>query len=129
MKLFLQIDIGFTQNKDDEEPWVRYASSLADDIIGTEIESESDPRIADTVIKLAHQVKRILFLVMIHDPLAPTGNMIQVFSRLLETGAPVSVVLAGSHPVAEKQFDQLEKKLTRVNKLDEVRTLIREFAQ
>jgi hypothetical protein len=55
MRLFLQINIGEWKKDDYVKPLLSFASSLADDVIGTDVDNRSEGHIIDLVKKLIAQ--------------------------------------------------------------------------
>lgn len=128
MRLFLQVEIGRWPESGLERPLLHFASSLSSDLIGTDIDSQSDAVVTDMVIKLIENVDSVFLLVLVNDPLVPLGHVSTVLSHLLHHSA-VKVVLRGNHETVEQLLRGFQKNLTRVNKEEEIKTLIAEFAQ
>jgi hypothetical protein len=61
MRLFLQIDLSPWQNSGYQKPLLTYASDLSSDLIGAEMDNQSDASIADILVKLCDQASLILF--------------------------------------------------------------------
>jgi hypothetical protein len=82
MKLFLQIELMPWQQAGYEKPLVNFASSLSDDLIGAELDNQSDSTIADLVIRLCDQVEAVF--VLIHaQPEEPLGVTLKLIQHLL----------------------------------------------
>ena len=128
MKLFLQVEIGHSRESNDDRLLLHFASSLSSDLIGTDIDNHADSFVIDLVIKLIEQVDKVFLMVVANEPHVPLGNALKVFTSLLDHSA-VTVALLGNHELAEKILREFEQNLTRVNKEEEIKSLIAEFAQ
>ena len=128
MRLFLQVEIGHARESHDDRPLLHFASSLSSDLIGTDIDNQSDSVVIDLVVNLIEQVDSVFLMVIVNDPGAPLGNVSQVLTCLMDHSS-VTGALLGNHELAEKILGGFDKHLTRVNKNEEIKRLIAEFAQ
>ena len=129
MKLFLQINVGQRPETDDDSSMLHFASSLTSDLIGTDIDGQSDGVVINLLMTLIHQVDKVFVLINIHDPSEPSGNLFSALTGITKVEKPVTVALSGDHPALEALRGILDKRLIRVNHLEEIKKLIREFAQ
>lgn len=65
-----------------EKPLVNFASGLSDDLIGAELDNQSDGSIADLVIRLCDQVASVFVLVRA-NPDEPPGVTLKLIQHLL----------------------------------------------
>ena len=129
MRLFLQLNILDWKEQTYEKPLLGYASSLADDLIGTDIDSQSDAHIAELVIKLSAQAESI-FLLVIASADCPLGTALPIFNSLLKTRQKVDrAVLWGTHEMAAKMLSPFSKKFSREDNEEKIKLMIRDFAQ
>ena len=63
MKLFLQLDLRHWQKADYEKPMLAFASSFSSDVIGAELDNQSEASIVDLVVKLCTQAQQVFVLV------------------------------------------------------------------
>ena len=129
MKLFLQIELIKWQQAGYEKPLVNYASSLSDDLIGAELDNQSDSTIADLVIRLCDQVESVF--VLIHaQPEEPLGVTIKLIQHLLRKEERVyKVILVGNHISLERLLSTLNEKFIKEIDPEKIKPVIRSFAQ
>lgn len=128
MRLFLQINITDWKEQSYEKPLLSFASSLADDLIGTDIDSHSEQYVADLVAKLADQSKAIFLLVM-GESGVPLGVGGFLLNKLLRTREKVSqAVLMGNNEFAEKMLKPFGDRFRKDDDEGKVKELIRLFA-
>src|SRR5882762_1265533 len=114
MKLFLQIEIDRWHQESFGSQMLRYASSLSSDLMGTDLDSQSDPIIADMVVRMIRQADSVFLLVKSSDPNTPPGSVQQVFNTLHELENKVSVaVLCGDHRTTEKSLMHFEQRFIK----------------
>ena len=129
MRLFLQIDIGDWKERNYNNPLVPFASSLAPDLMGTDIDNQSESTVIDLVIKLAEQAEH-LFVFVVARSEAPPGSADKMLRFLVEHKNKVQqFVLQGEHGAIEKTAQCFEDRFLKTENLDQVKKLIRDFAE
>ncbi len=128
MKLFLQIELVQWKEAGYQKPLLNFASSLSDDVIGTELDNQSDHAIAELVIRLCDQVDSIF--VMIHTrPDEPLNVTLKLINHLLRLENKLyKVVLAGHHLTLERMLTPLNEKFLLESEPESIKPVIREFA-
>ena len=129
MKLFLQIELMPWQQAGYEKPLVNFASSLSDDLIGAELDNQSDSTIADLVIRLCDQVESVF--VLIHaQPEEPLGVTLKLIQHLLRKEERVhKIILAGNHLSLERLLLPLSQKFIKESEPEKIKPAIQLFAQ
>jgi len=130
MRLFLQINIT-TDWKEAaySKPFLSFASSLADDIIGSDLDSQSDVYVAELVSRLINEADKIFVLVLSNDPLVPLGSSLTVLNHLLKAKDKVHLaLLAGENVMAEKVLNAFRDNFKKQEDEDLIRKLIKQFA-
>lgn len=129
MKLFLQIELMPWQKAGYEKPLVNFASSLSDDLIGAELDNQSDSTIADLVIRLCDQVESVF--VLIHaQPEEPLGVTLKLIQHLLRKEERVhTIILAGNHLTLERLLLPLTEKFVKESEPEKIKPAIQSFAQ
>jgi|JI10StandDraft_1071094.scaffolds.fasta_scaffold01687_24 hypothetical protein len=129
MKLFLQIELMPWQQAGYEKPLVNFASSLSDDLIGAELDNQSDSTIADLVIRLCDQVEAVF--VLIHaQPEEPLGVTLKLIQHLLRKEERVhKIILAGNHLSLERLLLPLSQKFIKESEPEKIKPAIQLFAQ
>lgn len=128
MRLFLQINITDWKEESYEKPFLSFASSMADDIIGTDLDSQSDAYVADLVIKLISQASAV-FLLVIAKQGVPLGVANSMLNNLLKINEKIDqVVLYGHHDYAEKLLSPFKDRFKKTDNEDDVKKLIKDFA-
>jgi len=129
MRLFLQINICDWKDLSYQTPLTGYASSLSDDIIGTDLDYRSEPYVADLVLKLAMQAEVIFLYVVATDNTLPLGTSLNVFNQLLRSKEKIQkAILSGEHAMANKMLRPLQDKFVISNDEETVKIMIRQFA-
>lgn len=106
-----------------------YASSQADDLIGTDIDSQSDQYVAELVMKLVDQASSV-FLLIVGTREVPMGVANSLLNKLLRNKEKVSrAILQGEHEYAEKMLQPFREKFNRENNEEKIKELIRSFAR
>lgn len=128
MKLFLHLEIKKWQESGYNKPLVSYASSLSSDLMGAELDSQSDGSIADLVTKLCDQAA--LIFVFIHAvPDEPLGAALKVVNHLLRTEEKIhTLVLSGNHESLEKMAGSLASRFRKSQDDEKIKESIRAFA-
>jgi len=130
MRLFLQINIG-NDWKDTGyiKPFLSFASSLADDIVGTDLDSQSDAYIAELVSKLINEADKIFVFVQCDNPMLPLGTALTVFNHLLKLKDKVHLaLLAGENVMAEKVLGTFQDNFKKQEDEELIKKLIKQFA-
>jgi hypothetical protein len=111
MKLFLHLQIGDWRQFSYHQPWLAYASSLADEVVGAELDSQSDTFVADLVTRLCLEAGTIFILVEA-TPGPPLGVVLNVINHLyVHEEKIVRIVFRGQHERLEKMLTPFEKKV------------------
>lgn len=128
MKLFLHLEIKKWQESGYDKPLVSFASSLSSNLMGAELDSQSDGAITDLVIKLCDQ--SALVFVFIHAvPNEPMGAALKLLNHLLRTESKIhSLVLSGDHESVEKMAKSLAPRFRKEHDAEKIKEWIGEFA-
>ncbi|MCW5912239.1 MAG: hypothetical protein KIT62_14305 [Cyclobacteriaceae bacterium] len=128
MKLFLQIELSKWQDTGYEKPLLNYASGLSADVIGAELDNQSDASIADLVIRLCDQVQSVFVLVQA-QPQEPLGASLKLINHLLRSEKKIhKVVLRGEHEGVQKFFQSLATRFVSETDIEKIKTEIKQFA-
>lgn len=128
MKLFLQLDLSSWQESEYKKPLLNYASSLSSDLIGAELDSQSEGSIVDIILKLCDQVTSI-FVFIRAKPTESFGSSLKLLNTLLRTNQKIySVVLSGNHEQTELLFKHLGEKFNKEEDQEKIKRWIEEFA-
>ena len=130
MKLFIQLEIGHWQESSYDKPWLHFASSLSSDIVGTDLDNQSEAIVADLVINLIDQSDKVFLLIQAHQPHLPLGSASKVFHHSLQHRERLGrVVLSGEHEETERIASAFAVKFVKENSEEKIKALIKEFAQ
>jgi len=130
VKLFIQVEIGHWQESGYDKPWLHFASSLSSDIMGTDLDNQSETRVADLVLNLIDQSDKVFLLIQAHQPHLPLGAASKVFHYSLQHPERIGwVVLSGDHEEAERIAGAFATKFIKESREEKIKSLIREFAQ
>jgi hypothetical protein len=128
MKLFLQLELRKWQDTGYEKPMLSFASSLSSDVIGAEIDNQSESSIVDVVIKLCGQVNQIFVLIQAH-PNESIGSLLKLLNHLMRNEHQVhTIVFAGDHDQAEKLLRTLDQKFRKEDDEEKIKAWIKDFA-
>lgn len=128
MKLFLHLELRRWQESGYEKPLLTFASSLSSDLIGAEMDNQSEASIADLVIRLSNQVQSV-FIMIQAQPQEPLGASLKVLNHLLRYSEKVhSVVISGNHEQAQKLMATLGERFKMQDDPEKIKIWIREFA-
>jgi len=128
MKLFLHLELRKWQETSYEKPLLTYAASLSSNLIGAEMDNQSEASIADLVIRLYDQVQSV-FIMIQAQPDEPLGSTLKVLNHLLRTNEKIhSVVLYGSHEQVEKLMSSLHERFKNEIDQERIKIWIKEFA-
>lgn len=128
MKLFLQIELRNWQESAYEKPLLAYASSLANDLIGAELDNQSEASIADLVIRLVDQAQSVLiFIVAVPDQ--PLGVSLKLINHLLRSEEKIfKIILSGHHEGIERLLHPIDPKFMIESDSEKIKSEIRVFA-
>ena len=128
MKLFLHLELRKWQESGYEKPLLTFASSLSSDLIGAEMDNQSDASIADLVIRLCDQVQSIFILIQA-QPNEPLGSSLKLLNHLLRTPEKIhSLVISGNHEHAQKLMNTIGERFKKEDDPENIKTWIEEFA-
>jgi hypothetical protein len=128
MKLFLQLELRKWQETGYEKPLLSFASSLSSDVIGAEIDNQTESSIVDVVIKLCNQVNQIFILIQA-QPDESLGSTLKLLNHLLRNEQQIhSIVLSGEHEPAEKLLRTLNERFNKEGDPEKIKRLIKDFA-
>jgi hypothetical protein len=129
LRLFLQINISDWKEAGYSNPLLSFASSLADDIVGTDLDCQSEPIIADLVTRLIAEADRVFVLVVADDADIPLGSALKVLNHLLKVKEKIHLaLLSGQHDTAEKMLKPLQVNFKKQDDEGLIRKLIKQFA-
>jgi len=128
MKLFLHLELRPWQNSGYEKPLLSFASSLSSNVIGAEIDNQTESAIVDVVIKLCNQMSQIFILIQA-QPEESIGSTLKLLNHLLRNEHLVyTIVLSGSHDQAEKLLRTLDQRFQKEDDPEKIKERIKEFA-
>ena len=128
MKLFLHLELRPWQNSDYEKPLLSFASSLSSDVIGTEIDNQSEGSIVDVVIKLCSQMSQIFILIQ-SQPDESMGSTLKLLNHLLRNEQQIhTIVLSGNHEQAEQLLRTLDQRFKKEDDQEKIKEWIKDFA-
>jgi hypothetical protein len=128
MKLFLHLELRAWKDTGYEKPLLSFASSLSSDVIGAEIDNQSDGDIVEMVVKLCGQMDQIFILIQAH-PDESIGSTLKLLNHLLRNAHQVhTIVLSGNHELAEKLLRTLDKRFKKEDDQEKIKELIKAFA-
>jgi hypothetical protein len=129
LRLFLQINIAEWKESGYTSPLLSFASSLADDIVGTDLDCQSEPYIAELVTKLILEADKVFVLINANNDALPLGAALKVLNHLLQSKEKVHLaLLSGEHEMAEKMLMPFEENFKKQNDDSLIRKLIKQFA-
>ena len=129
MKLFVHAEIGDWQQRGYHKPWLHFASSLSSDLVGADLDSQSEPVIADWIIKLIDQSSWVFILVEPVSAELPAGVITRVVRHALEKNKLSKIILTAGHLQISSMSESSPGIFIREHKEEKIRELIREFAQ
>ncbi|HMR55880.1 MAG TPA: hypothetical protein PKC10_01090 [Cyclobacteriaceae bacterium] len=129
MKLFLQIELIPWKEAGYQKPLVTFASGLSDDVIGAELDNQSEGAMADLVIRLCDQAESVFVLIQA-QPEESLGVTLKLIHHLLRKEEKIyQVILAGNHISLERLLNPLAEKFVKETETEKLKTAIRLFAQ
>ena len=129
MRLFLQINITDWKETGYAKPLLAFASSLADDIVGTDLDCQSESYIANLVIKLIQDAEQIFLLVVADPSSSSLGGSLPAFHQLIKAKEKIHLaVLSGEHAIAEKMLIPFQENFKKQNDEELIKKLIKQFA-
>ena len=130
MRLFLQVQINRFNHESFGSHLLKYASSLSSDLMGTDLDSQSDPAIADMVCRMVRQAESVFLLVQCNDPNIGSGAAQRVFNTLVEMEDKVSAaVLCGQHRTTETLLLGFQQRFSRESDPEKIKEMILEFSK
>lgn len=128
VKLFLQIELGDWRDSTFEKPLLMYASSLSSDLIGAELDNQSETVVADLVIRLTDQVQSLFVFVQAKAD-QPLGSTLRLFHHLIKNEKKLNrVILSGSHDLVTKMLTPLGDRFSNDSDQEIIRSEIKRFA-
>jgi hypothetical protein len=129
LRLFLQINISDWKETGYSNPLLSFASSLADDIVGTDLDCQSEPIITELVTKLIAEADKVFVLVVADNANVPLGSALKVLNNLLKVKEKIHLaLLSGQHDTAEKMLKPLQVNFKKQDDEALIRKLIKQFA-
>jgi len=106
------------------------ASSLADDVIGTDVDTLSDAHVVDLVKKLVNQSQKTFLLVSARQRDLPLNHVLSLLNHLFECQDKIHLaVISGEHPIAEKLLRTLDAKFVKNSEDELIRKMVKQFAR
>jgi len=128
MKLFLQIDLTPWQESEYKKPLLTYASSLSSDLIGAELDNQSESSIVDIILKLCHQMTSV-FIFIRAKPTEQFGSALKLLNTLFRTNQKIyTVVLSGNHEQIENLLKHLNDRFKKEDDPEKIKIWIKQFA-
>lgn len=130
MRLFLQINIGDWQDQEYLSPMLSFASSLADDVIGTDVDNTSEAHVVELVKQLVSQSQQTFLLVCAEGRDQPLNHVLSLFNHLFDYQERIHLaVFAGEHTTAEKLLRTLDERFVKNNEDELIRKMVKQFAR
>ncbi|HLT72804.1 MAG TPA: hypothetical protein VKZ75_09140 [Cyclobacteriaceae bacterium] len=130
MRLFLQINIGDWQDQEYLSPMLSFASSLADDVIGTDVDNTSEAHVVELVKQLVSQSQQTFLLVCAEGRDQPLNHVLSLFNHLFDYQERIHLaVFAGEHTAAEKLLRTLDERFVKNNEDELIRKMVKQFAR
>lgn len=128
MRLFVQVNIGHWQEENYEKPLLSFASSLSDDVLGTDLDNQSDPYVINLVKQLLDQSQQTFLFIQIANENQPLDSLLSLINHLFNLEDKIHlIVLSGKHAALERMLGSFEKKLVKNSDDDMTRKMIRQF--
>lgn len=128
LKLFLHLELRPWQQSAYEKPLLSFASSLSSNLIGAEMDNQSEASIADLVIRLTTQTEKIFVLIQAEQQ-EPFGSTLKLLNNLLRNEQQIhTIVLSGNHDQTEKLLGSLGSRFQKESDVEKIKDLIRGFA-
>ena len=129
MKLFLQVEFNRSHHEGLGNLMLKYASSQADDIMGTDLNSHTEPAIADMVVRMIQQAESVFLLVHATDPNLSPGVASRVFEALKPPASKVQyAVLCGDHRTSESFLTNFDERFVKEHDPAKIKAMIRAFS-
>ena len=130
MRLFLQINIGNWQEQGYSRPMLNFASSLADDVVGTDVDNSSEAHVVELVKRLVSQSQQTFILVCAEGSDQPLNHVLSLFNHLFDYQDRIHLaVFSGEHTTAEKLLRTLDERFVKNNEDDLIRKMVKQFAR
>ena len=128
MKLFLHLELRHWQQSDYEKPLLAFASSFSSEVIGAELDNQSEASIVDLVIKLCAQAQQIFVLVNA-QPEEPIGAVLKLLNHLLRNEQLIhTILLGGSHGQTERLLKTIGPRFKKEDDPEKIKEHIKAFA-
>lgn len=130
MRLFLQVNIGDWHDQGYSRPMLNLASSLADDVIGTDVDNSSEAHVVDIVKNLVSQSQQTFLLVCADGSDQPLNNVLSLFNHLFDCQDKIHLaVFSGEHTTAEKLLRTLDDRFVKNSEDELIRKMVKQFAR
>ena len=130
VRLFLQINIGDWKEKGYVKPMLSFASSLADDVIGTDVDNQSEQHVVDLVKRLVKQSQQIFLLAYSSDSGQPLNSILSLVNELFSNKDKIHLaVLSGEHNTLEKLLGTMDEKFIKNDEDELIKKMIKQFAR
>ncbi len=130
MRLFLQVNIGDWQDEGYSRPMLNLASSLADDVIGTDVDNSSEAHVVDIVKNLVSQSQQTFLLVCADGSDQPLNHVLSLFNHLFDCQDKIHLaVFSGEHTTAEKLLRTLDDRFVKNSEDELIRKMVKQFAR
>jgi hypothetical protein len=111
MKLVLQIELNDWKNRPYEKVLLSLAKSLSKDISVADIDQDSEPGTAASIVKLIDQATQV-FVIVNAQPESKLGSCSEVFYQLIKNQVKVKQVLYhGNNLFAEKLLKVFDEQM------------------
>jgi hypothetical protein len=128
MRLFLQLDTGDWRDSPYHKPLLHYASSLASDIIGAELDGESEATVADVMIRLCEDAESLFVFITAHG--TTLGSLKKVLQHLATLSPKLHrVVISGENDAVASLLAPVREKLLVTTSEEEIKNEISLFCQ
>lgn len=128
MRLFIQLDIGQWQRQPYQKPLVSFASSLAADVIGTELDNQSESEIVGMVTKLCEQASKVFLFINATENVA-LGHTHRLVAFLAGNEEKLhTMVVRGENKFLKEVVAPIPGKVVYENEEEKLEQLIRAFA-
>ncbi len=128
MRLFVQVNIGHWQEEQYEKPLLNFASSLSDDVLGTDLDNQSDPYIINLVKQLLDQSQQSFLFIEVANENQPLDSLLSLVNHLFSMEEKIHlIVLSGKHTTLERMLGTFEDKFVKSSDDVVTKKMIRQF--
>lgn len=114
MRLFVQVNIGQWQEHGYQKPLLAFASSLADDVMGTDLDNQSDPYVVNLVKQLVDQSQQTFLYFHVANANQPLDSILSFINHMFTVEDKIHlVVLSGSHAGLERMLHSFEDRFVK----------------